>query len=267
MKVIIFFIGFLIFPLIFWGQSMNAALRFTNYSVANGLPTNNVNSIIRDSRGFVWMGTAQGLVRFDGNNFFSYNHNRSDINSMPFDDVSNCIELNNHELIFNCGGKMWMLNTTNGKQHPPPLFWKSKTETTPKKLSEQLIIIKSQDKFYFTDYNLTIIDSLYAPILKEYYSAYYLGENRVLFSDNHRMFCYAISKKILEEWKFDEVSFKPLSEIYVKDVDTLNKKIYIAGYSSGVYTMSYDIAAPDYLKSHKESIPFLSAIKDICYKS
>ncbi len=97
-------------------------MRFTNYTGANGLPTNKVNSTMQDSRGFVWIVTAQGLVRFDGNKFTVYNHSRADSNSMPFDDVSDFIELNNHELIFNCGGKIWMLNPMNGKQHPPLFF-------------------------------------------------------------------------------------------------------------------------------------------------
>ncbi|MEO7047002.1 MAG: two-component regulator propeller domain-containing protein, partial [Ferruginibacter sp.] len=244
----------------------NAPIRFTNYTVANGLPSNKVNDIIQDSRGFVWMGTAQGLVRFDGNKFTVYNHSRSDSNSMPFDDVSNCIELNNHELLFNCIGKMWMLNPVNGRQHPPPFFWNCKKEVWLKKISDHLIVIKSLGKFYFTDYNLHVIDSIYTPVLNDFFTPYYLGDHTVLFTNNYRFFCYSINTKKMEEWKFDKRSFDPLSELYIKDADTINKQIYISGYSSGVYTMSYDISAADYLKVIKQSIPFINAVRDICYK-
>lgn len=100
------------------------------------------------------MCTAQGLARFDGTKFMVYHHSRADGNSMPFDDVSHSIELNNHELVFECNGKMWMLNPMNGKQHPPPAFWNSKKATYPRKINNHLILIKSPDKFYFTDNNL-----------------------------------------------------------------------------------------------------------------
>lgn len=154
MRVFIFFIGLFLLPQIFLAQSHNAPLRFTNYTVDDGLPSNLVSNIILDSRGFVWMCTAQGLARFDGTKFMVYHHSRADGNSMPFDDVSHCIELNNHELVFECNGKMWMLNPMNGKQHPPPAFWNSKKATYPRKINNHLILIKSPDKFYFTDNNL-----------------------------------------------------------------------------------------------------------------
>ncbi len=267
MKTRIILVFWILFPGMFWGQALNAPLRFTNYTVANGLPTNKVNSIIQDSRGFIWMGTAQGLVRFDGNKFTQYNHSRADSMSMPFDDVSNCIELNNHELIFNCGGKLWMLNPINGKQHPPPFFWSNKIEAWPKKISEHLIVIKSLDKFYFTDLNLQVIDSFSSPVLKDFYNSFYLGDNRILFTDSHRMFNYSLKGKQPEEWDLDRVSFYPPGNLYVKDADTINKKIYISLYSSGIYTMSYDISSPDYLKGIKTSIPFIHSVTDISYKN
>ncbi|MEO7046399.1 MAG: two-component regulator propeller domain-containing protein, partial [Ferruginibacter sp.] len=264
MKKIFFYTLLILLSKGSFAQSFNAPLRFTNYTVANGLPSNKVNDIIEDSRGFVWMGTAQGLVRFDGNKFIVYNHSRADSNSMPFDDVQNCIVLNNHELVFECNGKMWMLNPLNGKQHPPPSFWNSKTEARLKKINNHLIVVKSLDKFYFTDFDLRIIDSIDIPVLKGFFERFYLGDNRVLFSDNHRMLCYSLNSKKMEEWEFDKASF--VTDLYVKDADTINKRIFIGGYGSGVYTMSYDISAPDYLKGLKQPFPFISAVSDISYK-
>ncbi len=37
-----------------------------------GLATNTVNTIVRDSRGFIWVGTANGLCRYDGNSVETY---------------------------------------------------------------------------------------------------------------------------------------------------------------------------------------------------
>ncbi len=42
------------------------------YTIADGLPHNQIYSMIQDSRGLFWMATPQGLTRFDGVNFRTY---------------------------------------------------------------------------------------------------------------------------------------------------------------------------------------------------
>src|SRR5713226_3827496 len=42
------------------------------YTIADGLAHNEVNRIVRDSRGFLWFCTADGLSRFDGYTFANY---------------------------------------------------------------------------------------------------------------------------------------------------------------------------------------------------
>src|SRR3989442_8290018 len=42
------------------------------YTVADGLPHNEINKIVRDSRGFLWFCTGEGLSRFDGYSFTNY---------------------------------------------------------------------------------------------------------------------------------------------------------------------------------------------------
>ncbi|MGH9907096.1 MAG: ligand-binding sensor domain-containing protein, partial [Pyrinomonadaceae bacterium] len=42
------------------------------YTTADGLPHNQINKIVRDSRGFLWFCTAEGLSRFDGYAFTNY---------------------------------------------------------------------------------------------------------------------------------------------------------------------------------------------------
>lgn len=48
--------------------------RFQHLTVEDGLPQNLVDCMLQDSRGFLWMGTWNGLARYDGYDFEVYDH-------------------------------------------------------------------------------------------------------------------------------------------------------------------------------------------------
>ena len=48
-----------------------------NYSIENGLSNNNVDCIIQDSHGFLWIGTWNGLNKYDGYSFEKYYSNKT----------------------------------------------------------------------------------------------------------------------------------------------------------------------------------------------
>lgn len=47
-------------------------LPIKSYSVVDGLPNNVIHKVVRDSRGFIWFCTAEGLSRFDGYSFTNF---------------------------------------------------------------------------------------------------------------------------------------------------------------------------------------------------
>lgn len=49
-------------------------LYFEKLTMENGLSNNKVNCIIQDKRGFIWIGTNDGLNRYDGNSFVIFRH-------------------------------------------------------------------------------------------------------------------------------------------------------------------------------------------------
>jgi len=49
-------------------------LPLQTYTTAEGLPHNEINRIVKDSRGFLWFCTAEGLSRFDGYIFRNSRH-------------------------------------------------------------------------------------------------------------------------------------------------------------------------------------------------
>ncbi|HWR33485.1 MAG TPA: two-component regulator propeller domain-containing protein, partial [Chitinophagaceae bacterium] len=61
----------------------NNQLIFTHLSSQDGLSSNIVNCITQDSTGFIWIGTADGLNRYDGKYFKIYRFDPLHNNSLP----------------------------------------------------------------------------------------------------------------------------------------------------------------------------------------
>jgi sugar lactone lactonase YvrE len=55
---------------------------FINFSSKNGLSSNTINDILKDSHGYMWFATDDGLNKFDGVNFTVYRHNPGDSTSI-----------------------------------------------------------------------------------------------------------------------------------------------------------------------------------------
>jgi ligand-binding sensor domain-containing protein/two-component sensor histidine kinase len=58
------------------------ALYFDRITIQNGLSNNNVNCILQDKRGFTWIGTNDGLNRYDGNYFVIFRNRPGDSTSI-----------------------------------------------------------------------------------------------------------------------------------------------------------------------------------------
>src|SRR5579862_1763677 len=56
------------------------------YRVTEGLPSALVSAIAQDQQGYLWLGTALGLVRFDGTDFVEWNDDGE--TALPFDSVT-----------------------------------------------------------------------------------------------------------------------------------------------------------------------------------
>ena len=57
---------FLLFIITVTGGPVSAQYNFRNIDIRMGLRNNYVRTIVKDSQGFVWLGTLNGLSRYDG---------------------------------------------------------------------------------------------------------------------------------------------------------------------------------------------------------
>ena len=63
-----------------------------------GLPQGTVFATLQDSQGFVWLGTQDGLVRYDGNEIYRYAYSRTAHDGLPGNYVRQIAEDRNHDL-------------------------------------------------------------------------------------------------------------------------------------------------------------------------
>ncbi|MFN3872461.1 MAG: two-component regulator propeller domain-containing protein [Ignavibacterium sp.] len=68
--------------------SQYAQPRFEHYSVNDGLSSNQISSIIQDSKGFLWVGTKRGLNKYEGYTFKQFNYIPDEINSLTDNEVN-----------------------------------------------------------------------------------------------------------------------------------------------------------------------------------
>ena len=75
-------------------------LKFENYSSHHELPSDNIQAIAQDKYGFIWLGTQNGLTRFDGVAFKTYRHTDDDENSLFDNDT--------RSIVADDVGKVWI---------------------------------------------------------------------------------------------------------------------------------------------------------------
>lgn len=73
-------------------------LRFSYYGSADGLSQNTINTVFKDSQGFMWFGTNDGLNRFDGKTFKVFQQSHSKANSIGANGITSITEDAEHHL-------------------------------------------------------------------------------------------------------------------------------------------------------------------------
>ncbi len=77
-------------------QSQHNEYKVTRYNASDGLADNTIFSIYQDYQGIIWLGTGDGLHRYDGVEFKAYQHNPNDSTSFPNKNVYGLFEDSQH---------------------------------------------------------------------------------------------------------------------------------------------------------------------------
>ena len=93
---------FCLFFAVSYGHSNTSDVQFRSIDREQGLSNNRVNCFLKDSQGFMWIGTMSGLNRYDGTNIKIFEHDPEDSLSIHDNYVLKLIEDKN--------GVLWVLS-------------------------------------------------------------------------------------------------------------------------------------------------------------
>ena len=90
MKIKTFFFLLLFAMVNLWGQKINN--NFTHFTQKDGLPSNSTGAILQDHLGYIWIGTNNGLSRYDGYEFLNFDPIPNDTNYLPLPLITDLFE-------------------------------------------------------------------------------------------------------------------------------------------------------------------------------
>jgi ligand-binding sensor domain-containing protein/signal transduction histidine kinase len=78
---------------------------FTHLTNASGLASDAVSAVVQDKEGFIWIGSINGLQRYDGNKFITFRNNRNNASTIPNDNIK--------KLFIDKKGRLWVICAGN----------------------------------------------------------------------------------------------------------------------------------------------------------
>ncbi|RYG37389.1 MAG: hypothetical protein EOO01_30215, partial [Chitinophagaceae bacterium] len=88
---------------------------FRNYSVKDGLCSNTIWNIEQDEQGYMWFGTKNGLNRFNGYEFTTYQFKKEDKHSIGNNFIHAICQFDNKTFWIGTEGGIYVLNLENEK--------------------------------------------------------------------------------------------------------------------------------------------------------
>lgn len=159
MRRLVIVFSFFLPAVIIYGQ-LPADIKFTNYTHATGLPEEYINYITHDSRGFLWIGSREGLIRFDGNTYKTWYADPSD--STKFNNNNIYVVEDNlpGAILFLSGLRLWQVNIFNHRFSRPERFKDKAVTVRPKKLPDGNWCVIAGDSVFITNSSLQVISGI-----------------------------------------------------------------------------------------------------------
>ena len=224
-------------------------LSFDIFSQENGLPNNQIQCIYQDSKGWMWIGTSQGLSRFDGYHFLNYLPRQNDSSSLFGNLVRVIKEDSRGNLLI--GTETGGLNIFNREKEIFTQPFKNIEQLKNKEISVNTIEEDKNGNIWIgTDFNIIVIDSTgetnqIKPLLNdttiEFEGNYVRNlrfdtNGKLWIGTNNGVFIYTPESNKMEVFNlpFHDNPNKEIWEIYLDDEGF----IWIGTYSAGAFLVN-----------------------------
>ncbi len=179
-------------------KAQSPGIFLQTYTTANGLCNNSISSLAQDSRGFIWIGTSEGLSRYDGTYFRNFYASRDSTVSFQGNNITNIIEYKPGWLLFISGGIPWIMNTITNTFHKPPAAIAGITILRIEKIPGNRFLFSSTSGVFICDSSLSIIQPIENPFPStpsNQVLAYQIAEDTILLASNRKAVYYTLRNK------------------------------------------------------------------------
>ena len=235
---VIFFLFFLIHSYFSFSQQPN--LEFRTLNALEIMTNSRASSIIQDSIGYLWIGTTDGLFRFDGQTIFPYYINGNDSNSIPANKIN--------KLFVDSKKKIWICTSGGLCVYNPEYdnFTPVVTDASLKGIPGTDIYVINEDNngqlyiaFGKSIYKYDTANSLFLKV-----SELDKGKiNDIVFDNLNNiwiaasaeggLFYYDQQNKLITTFRNDPNNKQSLSSNEIIDVALIKDKLWVASYGEG----------------------------------
>lgn len=235
--ILVFFCLNAILPTVYVEAQVYDDLRFNNYTIEEGLPQASVETIVQDEKGYIWLGTNDGLARYNGYEFETYRNEIDVENSIIGNYIVNLNTDRNNNLwaATTDGLSKINLDTYDIRNYDDDDGFVSTTITYVLVTKENKILVGTAEGLYIYDNeNDKFIRILYEEENEEISKIYCLAEDSLGYiwigsEDGLRKI------KIDSEYKCISYKFINIINDGIYDVFCDNEKVYVGTFQSGLY--------------------------------
>jgi ligand-binding sensor domain-containing protein len=241
----------------------------TLFTTANGLCNNTIINLETDSSGYLWIGTANGLSRFDGRRFTNFFHKPGDSLTIGHNFISDilCDRDENIWILHALGLSMFHTKTHQFSNYPITPDFKNyqgnfsvMEDDGDGKIwlgNQHGIAIFDKVSKRFLSYEKTVktAGDLYnGGILKGISGIKYAGKGKLWLAGSGKLFFYQSNKAGISALKQSGLS--KVEGLGISHVDTMNQRVFLSSFNNGM-TIFYNKSG-DYIETYRTGKEWLS---------
>ena len=264
-----------LFLLTHTGFAQQPEMEFSSVNALEKLSGSQATAITQDSVGYLWIGTVEGLFRFDGQSVFSYQHIENDRNSLPSSRIN--------KLFVDQERSLWVCTSDGLCKYNPEMdnFVPIITGSNLRGASDFYVSAISEDKtgqlYIASEKTIFKFDKTQNLFLKV--TELIKGKiNALVFDDRNNiwigasydggLFYYNQKENQLTSYLNDPKSKQSISNNEISDIALVKENLWIATYGGGVDAYNPDFKSfkhynsPNYFENYSLSI-FIDSKKKI----